>query len=185
MTWAAIHDPSILDWEDRIPLSPLLPAHVNSLRKRGISDEAIMKPRPLWVATGFLGEDGGFVHDPAGPEWLAFAECSNVFYWRKSGEFAWEWNTGFAIGEDIINNPWLLARRQYLQVFADPIDYLLARRVGICIVRWDRTYAYLHDCRAEIAVAPKIRQTFDRAFQPPPLPRVSVLPSSSATELAI
>jgi len=149
-------------------------------RSRGVSDEALRGPPLVLVAHGVKAADGCFEDDAAGEAWLAFPEADDVTYWQPlTREFA-TWNRRiFAIGQDAIDNPATFTFDACLNVFADPLDWLMANRDGCVIVDWSQAFDRLRDA-PRIAIAESLLTKYRRHMKPPTGPEIYVLKDRKA-----
>lgn len=111
---------------------------------------------PLKVAHGNCAADGWFDADSAGDPHIGIlvedrAGPIDVAFWHaRSGRTATLLNYGFALGEELIDNPGIYAFGGALQVWRTPLQWLQAGRTGIVILKpamaW---YRLLHIQRIE------------------------------------
>lgn len=152
--------------------------HIDWLLRNGVPPEAIIKPVPVELTRGTKAADGIFEHDPEAPEWFLIEEEADAVFWRpKTGEIATELGTAFALGAEDIGNPGVTALGGWLQIHADPLDWLRNNRRGIFVVRWEWAFEQLRDV-TRIAVAESILETYQAHMRPPHMPEIGVVPSS-------
>lgn len=70
--------------------------------------------------------------NPEGPQWLVFAEEHDLVFWQPvTGEIATDAGRAFALGEEAIGNPATTAFDRWLNIYADPLEWLRNDRRGI------------------------------------------------------
>lgn len=153
-------------------------SQIDWLLKAGVSVEAMVQPDAILVARGRKAHDGRFEDDGEGQPWLAFIELEDCVYWQpRTGELC-TWNgRAFALGEAAIDDAATYALDGWLNIFADPLDWLRAGRHGCVVVDWTQAFDRLRDA-PRIAVAETILLQFRRHMQPPRLPEVAVIAST-------
>ena len=168
--------------------SPLLAAlqqvHINWLLAHGVSPTAIIKPAPVMLCRGERARDGHFDENPDGNVFLAFEECDDFVFWRPStGETVTAYGRAFALGEELIDNPATCALGQYLNIFADPLEWLKHERRGIAILNWRLAFERLRWV-SRIAVAEALLPTYRRYMKPIRMPDLAVLPAAEMSAAA-
>src|SRR4051794_10034884 len=74
-----------------------------------------------------------------GAAWLGFEGPDDTVFWNAStGELATDLGRAFALGEDNISNPGTFAFDCNLNLFADPLNWLRAKRDGVVVLDWAR-----------------------------------------------
>ncbi|MFC3644392.1 hypothetical protein [Aquibium oceanicum] len=155
-------------------------AQIDWLLKSGVTIEAMIRPEPIRLAHGRKAHDGIFEADSGGSPWLAFDEGDDVVFWQpRTGDLATDCNRAFALGQDVIDNPATYSFDCNLNVFANPLDWLQAKRDGIVILDWSRAWSRLQDC-PRIAIADELLFQFRRHFEPPHKPEIFVLTGRKA-----
>ena len=134
-------------------------------------------PTSTWTATGICAEDGRF-EEGEGRPFLMFEEEYDFVFWQpRTGELATEMGRSFALGEELIDNPGTTALDQWLNIFADPLQWLQHERNGIVVLNWGDAFERLRDV-TRIAVAETILSTYQKHMKPKHMPRLAVLPKS-------
>jgi hypothetical protein len=147
---------------------------VNELMALGISPRAIVHPDPPMTCRGVV-LNGVFEQTKTGPKWFAFAGLSDIILWQpKTGQLVSEWNSAFALGEQLIDNPGATFDG-WLRIHGDPLEWLLNDRAGIVILRWAWAYEWLRDLPG-VAVAQRLLPVYRRAMKAP-MPKLAVIPS--------
>lgn len=144
----------------------------------GVTISTLIWPTTILLAVGRKAQDGRFEDNSAGDSWLVFPEHEDCIYWQpRTGELA-TWNgRAFALGEVCIDDATTYALDGWLNIFADPLDWLRAGRRGCVVVDWTQAFDRLRDA-PRIAVAEAIILQFRRHMQPPRLPEVAVIAST-------
>ena len=177
-----------------LPIHSLNQAQINWLLRQGVMPLSIVTPEPIYIAPGSRADGGFFYHqkpdDPKMPGWLALQpselEFADIFYWHPASRiFAWEfgYRRGFALGQDILENPGATALGQAINIYADVMTWLKAGREGLVIVDWDQAHARLRHV-GHVAVDPAILALYKFHMPTTRLPRVSVLSTSNITAVA-
>ena len=146
---------------------------------QGISDTA------LWPISGatvcFDLKHGTFDLDPAGERALIFRaeDCDEVIdliAWQpRTGQLASWRGQAFCLGDvDDIFNPATYFAGDALRVHETPLQWLLAERDGIVIVRPDLAHAYLANCQRLAFSEARSLARWQRWLQPPK-PTVEIL----------
>ena len=156
---------------------------IDWLLAKGVSPKAMIKTwsgqSSLVVsAQGERGSDGRFDPDPEGKNWFVFEEENDKVFWHpKSGEIATLEGRSFALGEEMIDNPATTAFDQYLNIWADPLEWLQHERDGIVVINWSFAFDRLRDV-TRIAVTQSMLTTYQRNMKPPHMPKLAVLPGT-------
>lgn len=157
--------------------------HIDWLLQSSVPPEAIITPDPIDLARGTRGTDGIFEASADGVEWFAIHEANDTAMWRpKTGEVATECGAAFAIGADEIQNPGATALNGWLNIYADPLEWLINGRRGIVVLRWEWAREQLRDV-PKIAVAEDLLGQY-RRHMAPRLPQVGVIPRNSVRRAA-
>ncbi|RVO82093.1 hypothetical protein CN084_04600 [Sinorhizobium medicae] len=156
--------------------------HIDWLLDCGVPLEALTRPPLVLFARGVMAHDGCFENDADGEAWLVFPEATDCIFWQpRSGAVAC-WNGRcFALGEDVIHAAATYGFGGCLNVFANPLDWLRAKRDGIVILNWNLTFNRLRDC-PRIAIAETLVNTLERHLKPPRVPEIFVLRQQEAAE---
>ncbi|WP_244602960.1 hypothetical protein [Mesorhizobium delmotii] len=137
----------------------------------------MVNPLPILLARGERATDGRFEDVDTGPRWFVFEEAEDVVFWQpRTGQLATSMGRAFALGEDAIYNPGTFAFDNHLNIFADPLEWLRARRDGCIVLDWTRAFDRLRDC-PRISVAEEVLLQYRRHMKPPHMPDVYVLAS--------
>lgn len=151
------------------------------LMGQGVSEDAMLRP---WVIKSALVRFLGprvFEFEPTGQPALIFraedrGECFDLLAWQaRSGRLGSWRGAAFALGDvDDCFNPGTFAMGDGLRVHETPLEWLLAERDGVVIVRPALEHAHFRNCPrllvANVPLARRIRQSLN-----PPKPRVSIL----------
>jgi len=150
------------------------------LLDRGVPIATLIELTPIRLAIGKRADDGRFDESPDGSPWLVFPEEEDVVYWQpRTGALA-TWNgRAFALGDDAIGNPGTYSFDCHLNLFADPLDWLRAKRDGIVVLDWSRAYSRLQDC-PRIAVTESLVFQYRRHMKPPTGAEIYVLKDRKA-----
>lgn len=161
------------------PLACPTQAELDALMHAGIDIMAVATPRPMLIACGDGAPDGYFDPDHSGERWLAFEEpeADDIVFWHWSSGRMCSWSGRvFALGGAIIDEPATYSFDCALNIFSDPIDWLIGRRDGIVVLpdRWHLAFDRLRDC-PRIAVAESILPLYRHQMKPTRLPEIFVL----------
>lgn len=166
-----------------LTLEPLSETEVDWLLKKDVPLAALQEPTPIMTAGGRRLKAGNFEPNPEGRKWLVFEQEHDLIFWQPAtGEIASETGRAFALGEENLQNPWATALDRYLNVFADPIEWLRDGRRGIVIIKWKDAFDYLRDCAA-IAVPEILLSKYRRFMRPPYMPRLAIRPTTSKEQV--
>jgi hypothetical protein len=160
------------------PLTEPSQSELDWLLKAGVEIKALIDPEPMRVAAGLRAADGLFEPDADSPRWLAFDEVTTddiVFWQPRLGMMACWTGRTFALGQDIIDNAATYSFDCALNIFADPLEWLRARRDGIVVLDWSRAFDRLRDT-PRIAIAESLLHTYQRVMKPPRMPELFVIP---------
>lgn len=162
------------------PLGCPSQSELDAFRGAGVDAMALVKPIAMRVALGLQAHDGRLDPDPDGERWFAFEEAAadDVVFWRRPTRQLATWSgRAFALGQEIIDQPATYSFDCALNIFDDPLDWLLARRDGIVILpdRWPLVFDRLRDA-PRIAVAESQLPMYRRHMRPARLPEVFVIP---------
>ena len=146
---------------------------------QGVSDTA------LWPISGatvcFDLKHGTFDLDPAGERALIFRaeDCDEVIdliAWQpRTGQLASWRGQAFCLGDvDDVFNPATYFADGALPVYETPLQWLLAEREGIVILRPDLAHAYLANCQ-RIAFSDAAHARRVERWLQPPKPTVELL----------
>ena len=161
---------------DVVKLVCLKQHQIDLLLARGVLATAIIHPTPIHTCRGERAKDGRFDESPEGIEWLAFEEQHGLVFWNQhSGEIATDTSRAFALGEELIDNPATTAFDQHLNIYDNPMEWLLNGRRGIVVVKWELAFDRLRDV-ASVAVAETVLATYRRHMRPQHIPKLYVLP---------
>lgn len=150
------------------------------LLRAGVDIMTLATPRPMQIAVGRLAHDGLFEPDNSGDRWLAFEEgyVDDIVFWQPRLRRLATWSgRAFALGEHLIDSPATYAFDCNLNIFADPLDWLRAKRDGIVVLpgRWPLAFERLRDA-PRIAIAEALLPTYRRHMRPGHLPELFVMP---------
>ncbi len=149
------------------------------VKVKGVAPENLVKPSPVMAAKGHCADDGRFDPDPIeGKNCFTFEEENDRVFWHPpTGRLAtWE-GRSFALGEVMIDNPTTTAFDQYLNIYADPVEWIRAGRYGIVVINWGFAFDRLRDV-TRIAVAQPLLATYRKSMYPTHMPKLAVLPSA-------
>lgn len=155
-------------------------SEIDEMLQAGIDIMALAMPEPVLVAYGIVGADGRFEPHDRGSRWLALEApaSDDVIVWQPQGKGPAGWSgRAFALGEEIIDRPETCSFDCSLNIFADPIDWLRARRDGIVILpsQWTLAFDRLRDV-PRIAIAERLLPLYRRHMKPSHLPELRVIP---------
>jgi hypothetical protein len=150
-------------------------ADLEWLMARGVPMQVLMAPRPIRLAHGLVGDDGLFEYDSGGDPWFAFEEPDDWVFWQ-TGRSRLVTYTGraFALGEEAITNAGTYAFDCTLNIFANPLEWLLAKRDGIVVLDWRRAFDRLRDA-PRIAIDETLLPTYRRFMKPARVPQLFVM----------
>jgi hypothetical protein len=159
-------------------------ADLEAFRRAGIDIMALATPAAMQIARGHAAHDGLFEPEPCGDQWLAFREhgADDIVFWHRRTDRLASWSgRAFALGEDIIDQPQTYSFDCALNIFADPIDWLRARRDGIVVLptQWPFAFDRLRDV-PRVAVAEPLLAVYRRHMKPAHLPELLVIPERRA-----
>lgn len=154
------------------------PVELRWLRGQGVSRAAISYPWPIG-ATNVTFKGSGFelVADERVLTFLVedYGEIIDIAAWQpRTGRIATWLNAGFAIGQEQIFNPATYFDDGALYVHETPLQWLLAERNGIVIVRPDLAHAYLANCR-RLACSVVAHARRLKCWLQPPKPTAEIL----------
>lgn len=110
-----------------------------------------------------------------GREWIAFHDHADVIYWQpRTGELVSEWNRAFALGESNIHDAATYSFDCALNIFTDPLAWLVNHRDGCVVLDWNRCFDQLRDC-PRIAIAYPLLATYRRHMRPPHWPDATIM----------
>ena len=126
-------------------------AQLEFLFKNGVIADAMAEPWPIKSAKVRFFNGGSFDFDREGHAAIILLaeDCGEVIdliaWQQKSGAVASWRGAAFCLGDtEHIFNPATYFADDALRIHRTPLDWLKARRDGICIVQPDRAYPYLH-----------------------------------------
>lgn len=157
----------------------LSPVELRWLRGQGLSRAAILSPWPIG-ATNVTFTGKAFKLDANGERALTFLveDCGEAIdiaaRQPRTGKLATLLGTGFAIGQEAIFNPATYFAGDALLVHETPLQWLLAERKGIVILRPDLAHAYLANCQRLAFSDARFAQTV-KAWLRPPKPTAEIL----------
>lgn len=165
----------MIPYPDLTTYRGLSQSQIDWLLRAGVTIEAMVRPDAILVAHGRKADDGRFEDDGAGLPWLVFPEPEDIIFWQpRTGELS-TWNRrSFALGEAAIDDATTYAFDAWLNIYADPLDWLRAGRDGCVILDWSRAFDRLRYA-PRLAVAESILLQFRRAMKPPRMPKVAVI----------
>jgi hypothetical protein len=151
---------------------------LDDLRRAGVDVLALIKPVPVMTAAGYVAHDNRFEPNRDSEVWFVFDEPSVpdlIFWHRKTGRLATHDGRAFALGESIIGNPGTYAFGHGLNIFADPVEWLRARRDGIVIIpdKWPLLFDRVRDL-PRVVLSPGVVSLYHRHIRPPRMPKVFV-----------
>lgn len=152
-------------------------ADVKWFRQSGVNAAALMRPSWVMVAKGSVAHDDRFEPDQDGERWFAFYEfdAEDILFWQSETGRLTTWaGRAFALGEDIIDQPATYCFDCALNIFADPLNWLRAKRDGIVVIDWSRAFDRLRDV-PRIAIAESLLPLYRRHMKPARLPDVFVM----------
>lgn len=165
---SAVRSEVWLSWPDQEKLSWLV--------KQGVPITAMIRPAPLMITTGFKAEDGVLEYSAEGETWIAFEQQEDFVFWQpRTDAIATFANRAFALGEETIGDPATYAFDCALNIFASPLEWLLARRDGIVLLDWTRAFDRLRDV-PRIALAEALLPLYRRYMQPARMPELFIIP---------
>jgi hypothetical protein len=150
------------------------------LLRAGVDIMALAAPLAMQVSCGTIGPDGLFDPDPQGERWFAFEEpaSEDIIFWHWSSGRSCSWSgRAFALGQEVIANPSTYSFDCNLNIFADPLDWLLARRDGIVVLpgQWPLAFDRLRDA-PRIALTEQLLPLYRRSMRPSRVPELLVVP---------
>jgi len=159
-------------------------AELDQMLRAGIDTLALTQPEPVLVSYGIVGADGRFDAHPRGERWYAIEmhTVDDIVMWLPDSMLITSWSgRAFALGEEIIDRPGTYSFDCNLNIFADPLDWLRARRDGIVIVpsQWSLAFDRLRDV-PRIAIAERLLPLYRRHMKPARLPELCVIPERRA-----
>jgi len=162
------------------PLACPSQADLDSFRRAGIDVMALATPTAMQVATGDVAHDGLLEPDAAGERWFAFREdaADDIVFWQRESGRLTSWSgRGFALGQDNISQAATYSFDCALNIFADPVDWLRARRDGVVVLpnNWPAAFDRLRDC-PRIAIAERLLPIYRRNMRPGRMPELFILP---------
>ncbi|AMS42473.1 hypothetical protein [Aminobacter aminovorans] len=156
-------------------IDPLDQTHIDYLRHAGVTVPAMINPTPVMMATGAGAHDGLFDHHPDGEPWLAFEEHEDCVFWNpRHGRFATYANRVFALGQAVIDEAATYSFDCALNVFDNPLGWLLAKRDGIVVLDWTRAFDRLRDA-PRIALAESLLPLYRRHMKPARTPELFIV----------
>ena len=156
-------------------LDPLDQTHIDYLRRAGVIVPAMINPTAIMMAPGARAQDGLFDHHPDSDHWFAFEEQDDWVFWdAHQGKFATYANRVFALGQSAIDEPATYSFDCALNVFDNPISWLLAKRDGIVVLDWTRSYDRLRDA-PRIALAEGLLPLYRRHMKPTRTPELFII----------
>lgn len=149
--------------------------HFDWLRRAGVHTDVITTVMPIRVARGSVAEDERFDDDPEGAAFLVFEEADDLVFWQpRTGQIGTRHGSAFALGEAAILDPATYSFDGNLNIFTDPLEWLLSGADGIVVLDWSRAFDRLRDC-PRIAIAEDLLFLYRRHMKPARLPELSVL----------
>jgi hypothetical protein len=150
------------------------------LLRAGVDIIALAMPLGMQVSCGTLGSDGRFDPDPHGERWFAFDEraAHDVVFWHWGSRQLCSWSgRAFALGQDAIDDPSTYSFDCNLNIFADPLQWLLAKRDGIVVLpeKWPLAFDRLRNV-PRIAITEGLLPLYQRHMKPSQVPELFVLP---------
>jgi hypothetical protein len=161
------------------PLAPPSQADLDGFRRAGVDVLTLTTPIAMKVAVGNRAQDGLFDADSGGDNWFAFEDLStdDIVFWhrRTAGLTSWS-GRAFALGEGLIDQAATYSFDCALNIFADPLDWLRAKRDGIVVLpnQWPLAFDRLRDA-PRIAIAERMLPTYRRHMRPARLPQLFVI----------
>jgi hypothetical protein len=141
--------------------------------REGVDEAAMVAPWPIGGATVRFFDGGTFDVAPDGERALTFraidcGEPIDLIAWQpRTGQVASWCKAAFALGQEAIYNPATYFAGSSLRVHKTPLQWLLADRDGILIVRPELTYAYLRNVRRVSFADTAYAQQVDKWLEPP------------------
>jgi hypothetical protein len=156
-------------------------AEIEGLRRVGVDIMALATPWAMKVAHGYRAADNRFESYVSGERWLAFErlDFTDIVFWHRPTNRLTTWcGRTFALGEEVIDDPATYSFDCALNIFADPLEWLRARRDGIVVLpsQWHRAFERLRDA-PRIAIAESLLPTYRRFMKPAHMPELSIIPS--------
>lgn len=156
-------------------------AELDWFRNVGVGIMVLASPEPMRIANGRVAH-GVFEPDPSGDRWCAFEEpeANDIVFWQPRTRAMASWTgRAFALGQIVIDSLETYSFDCNLNIFADPLDWLLAKRDGIVVLqgKWPFAYERLRDA-PRIAIADSLLPLYRRHMKPRRMPELFVLPES-------
>lgn len=105
------------------------------LTKAGVAPWLVVELDP-WVARGRIGDNGLFVFDPLGRQFLTFVQGDDMVFWQpRTNELASFCGLPFALGEELLGGARVTGE---LALFSTPLDWLRKGCRGIVVLDWSR-----------------------------------------------
>jgi hypothetical protein len=136
------------------------------IKSQGVSTNALTTPIGFWQTKGTRANDGYFEEENEGQQWLIFPQNGDTIFWQpETNQYATWSGHAFALWEHVIWNVGTYAFDHALNIYANPIDWLLNKRDGIVVFNWDRAYYSLRDC-PRISLPESLIETYEQAMKP-------------------
>lgn len=159
-------------------------AELDLMLGAGIDVLALTQPDPVMVAYGVVAADGRFDAHPCGWPWYAIEMLTvdDIVMWLPDSMMVTNWSgRAFALGEEIIDRTGTYSFDCNLNIFADPLEWLRAKRDGIVILpsQWSLAFDRLRNV-PRIAIAELLLPLYRRHMKPARLPELCVIPERRA-----
>lgn len=158
---------------------PLDQQSIDWLKERGISNGAMIRPRPIKMTAVDFEGNGSFVRNPGGVGVFTLIvdeneEVVDLLAWQpRSGRLATLRGHAFALGQDQILSPGTYALGGALRVHRSPLAWLRAERRGIVILNSREVYTRLGQVERIEAEDSAHARELQRLIAPPP-PRARI-----------
>ena len=156
----------LLHWESPVTLKAPDRDLWNWLKDQGISIVALTQPFCVAQAKGFRNQNGCFEQDSKhGQRWFCFPQIDDTVFWQPdTNSYAIDLGRAVCLWDHLIFNSATYAFDQALNIYADPIEWLLNKRDGIVVFNWDRAYYSLRDC-PRISLPESLIETYEQAMK--------------------
>jgi len=139
--------------------------HIRWLNQKGVERKVIPNKTSMFLATGTRTNHGYFEENQDGSNWLVFPQKGDAIFWQpKTDQYATWTGHAFALWEHVIWNAGTYAFDHALNIYANPIEWLLNYRDGIVIFDWDRAYYSLRDC-PRLSLPECLVETFEQTMK--------------------
>lgn len=165
------------------PLPDLLcptQAELDWFLKSGVEIKVLASPEPMRLTQGRLAHDGVFEPDAYGDRWFAFEvpTSNDIVFWNWSSGRLCTWSgRAFALGQDVIDEAAIYGFDGNLNIYADPLHWLQAKRDGIVVLpdKWPLAFDHLREV-PRIAIAEELLPHYRRHMKPARMPELMIIP---------